>query len=287
MRLRITDRGLGLARIELLTDDPLVVVLPPVAAVRSALSPITLGVTEDGHPLTLDLLSSAHLIVQGATGSGKSVGCYSLLGQLAAAPDVRVTGSDVSGLLLAPWVIHPRHAGHQVLGTGNPLAHVELFERLVAEMDKTIARIPAGRDSVVLGPDQPITLIVVEEYPGLLRLLDSADPKLGKRARMAVARLLAEGRKAGYRVLLIVQRADAAIVGAYERGQASHRVSFRVDTLDALRMLHPDATGEVAERHATALSGIALATAPGLPLTRLRAPHVDYAGYCAAVGVAA
>jgi S-DNA-T family DNA segregation ATPase FtsK/SpoIIIE len=136
---------------------------------------------------------------------------------------------------------------------------------------------------VDLGDACPVVIVVLEEYPGLLRWIESIDTKLCKRVRGSVARLIAEGRKVGYRVLIITQRADAAVVGAYERGQASHRISYRVDTLDAIKMLHPDTPPDVVAAHATADPGIGLLTAPGRPLTRFRGPRVDYGGYCAAV----
>lgn len=85
------------------------------------------------------------------------------------------------------------------------------------------------------------------------------------------------------RCLLITQRAEAAVLGAYERGQSSHRLSFRVDTAATIEMLHPGVPADVAIEHATARAGVALLTAPGQPLTRLRAPLCDYGRYCALV----
>ena len=152
-------------------------------------------------------------------------------------------------------------------------------------MDKRILSIPDGRDAVVLGRDMPILLVVIEEYPGLLRLLEAGDKKLAQRARLALARLLAEGRKAGVRCLLIVQRAEAAVIGSDQRGQASHRLSYRVDTASTIEMLHPGVPADLAVEHATAPAGVALLTAPGQPLTRLRAPLCDYADYCRRVAV--
>ena len=171
-----------------------------------------------------------------------------------------------------------------MLGTRNPGAHVSMLERVVAEMDRRMLRIPAGRDAVQLGPDCPLLVTVLEEYPGLLKLLDTVDPKgWGKTARACVARLLAEGRKAGIRVVIMAQRADATIIGGYERGQASHKISFRVDTADAVHMLHPSAPRAVVDEHSTAEAGVALLSAPGLPLTRFRAPHLPYGEYVALV----
>ncbi len=273
----------GRARIVLLSSDPLADTIGAVRPVESALSPLVLGRGEDGRSVTLELATAAHIVIQGATGSGKSVGLYSLLGQLATAPDVRVTGVDPTGLLLGPWARRMLPMGNipgPVCGTADPGRYVLALDRLVAEMDRRIADLPAGADEVVLGDGCPVLLVVLEEHPGALRILDGHDAKLGKLYRALVGRLLAEGRKAGLRCVLVAQRADAAIVGAYERGQASHRISFRVDSLDAVRMLHPDGTADVVAEHATAPAGVALLTAPGVPLTRLRAPWLPYRDYC-------
>lgn len=281
--IRVEPAGRGFAWIRLLHEDPLGDVMDAVAPITSAFSPVILGRKEDGAHVAVDLVSAAHLIIQGATGSGKSVFAYSLLGQLVDAKDVVVTGSDPTGLLLAPWMDRST-AGIPALGTRNAQAHVQLLERVVAEMDRRITAMPMGRDAVELGPTCPLLVVVLEEYPGLLRLLDAIDPKgFAKTARACVARLLSEARKAGIRLVIMAQRADATIIGGYERGQASHKISFRVDNSDAVRMLHPHAPADVIADHATAVPGVALLSAPGEPLTRFRGPYVPYAEYIARV----
>jgi S-DNA-T family DNA segregation ATPase FtsK/SpoIIIE len=279
-QLRVTDHGHGWCTVLVLADDPLEVAVPGAEPARSALDPLLLGRGEDGQPITLELAGAAHLVVQGASGSGKSIGCYSLLSQLATVSDLAVTGSDITGLLLAPW---QRYDIRPALGTRRPEEHAEVLEAVVAEMDDRIGQIPRGRDQVDLA-EVPILLVVIEETPGLLRLLDATDKKIADRARLAMARILGEGRKAGVRLLLITQRADAKIIGAYERGQASHKLSFRVDTIDGLRMLHPDATVDDAAAHASAPPGVAMLSAPGKPLLRLKSPYVSYSDYIAACG---
>lgn len=282
--VRVVPVGLTHVKLVLLASDPLAEVMPAVKPVESALDPIILGRDETGTPVTLELGAAAHLASQGATGSGKSVGTYSLLGQLRDAPDVRVTGVDPTGLLLGPWRGRWTDVPAPVCGTKNPDRYVITLDRVVQEMDRRIGAMPPGRDSVQLGSECPVLLVVLEEHPGALRVLDGADAKLGKSYRALVGRLLAEGRKAGIRVLLITQRADAAIVGAYERSQASHRISYRVDSADGLRMLHPDVSPDTAAEHASAPAGVALVTIPGQPLTRMRSPYVSYAEYCSGLG---
>lgn len=282
-RLRVTPDGLEYVLVEVLTTDPLAVEVPAAVPVRSALDRLVLGVGEDGRRVTLDLAEAAHIIVQGTTGGGKSVALYSLLGQLTRARDVRVTGIDPTGLLLGPWCGRWGDVAGPVCGTADPGRYLVVLDRLVVEMDRRIAAMPAGRDRVELGEHCPLLLVVLEEYPGVLRLADTAGKDIGRQVRALVARLLSEGRKAGIRCVLVAQRADASVIGGFERSQASHRLSFRVDSRDALAMLHSDVSPDQVAEHVTAAAGVALLTAPGVPLTRIRGPYLSYADYCNAV----
>jgi hypothetical protein len=49
-------------------------------------------------------------------------------------------------------------------------------------------------------------------------------------------------------------------------------ISIRVDNLAALKMLHSEASADVAVEHSTAPAGVALLSAPGAALTRYRGP---------------
>lgn len=279
--LRVADRGHGWAVVDVLATDPLADALAGVRRVRTVYEPLRLGVDEHGRDLPLSLVDAAHVVMQGATGSGKSTALYGLLAGIAEAVDVRVTGSDVSGLVLGPLAHRP---GVDVaLGTGDAARHEHVLAAAVAEMDRRIAEMPAGVDVLPVDAGHPLLLVVVEEWTGLLRVADRAGKPTGAAVRSHLARLLGEGRKAGVRCILATQRAEAALVGGYERGQASHVISFRVDSVGTLRLLHPDATPEQAGEHAAAPAGVGLLTAPGRPLTRFRAPLVSYAEYWAAV----
>ncbi|WP_075334790.1 FtsK/SpoIIIE domain-containing protein [Pseudonocardia sp. Ae717_Ps2] len=283
--LRISPLGQIHARVELLGVDPLegtVSLVLPAAPGR-----IALGVDEKARDLVQSWADDvAHTIVQGVTRSGKSVWTYSLLAQLAADPLVTICGSDPTGLLWRPFA-GTRHAALQVSGVDDPGAHEALLQALVADMDARIAAMPADRDTVAITTDQPLRVVVLEELAALYRVADSAsttkDP-IGKRIRALIGRLLAEGAKAGYRLVLIVQRAEAAIVGAFERAMCSLRISFRTDNRASVELLHPGAPAELADQHTVARPGVALLSAPGEELVRFRAPYLGgYPEYVAAV----
>ncbi|GAA2546407.1 FtsK/SpoIIIE domain-containing protein [Pseudonocardia hydrocarbonoxydans] len=276
--LRIEALGVGdHARVTLLAADPLAA---PVALLPGR--GVLLGRGEDGRCLRVEPADLPHLIAQGATRSGKSRWLYGLVAQLAARADVEVAGVDPSGLTLRPFT-GTRHAHRQACGLADPARAEAVLVGLVAEMDRRLAVMPTWLDVLPLGEDEPLIAVVLEEYPALLRALDAADAKLGKRVRALVARLLAESHKVGLRVVLVAQRAEATIVGGAERAQCEGRLSFRVDTAESLRLLHPDAD-DLAVDHATAPAGVALVSWPGRPTFRLRAPHVaSYGAYAAAV----
>ncbi|RZT87104.1 S-DNA-T family DNA segregation ATPase FtsK/SpoIIIE [Pseudonocardia sediminis] len=300
--IRVEQRGHHHVVVTLLREDPLAELVAPFRPIRSVVdTPPALGLSESGDVVLLDLARGAHVVWQGSSGSGKSMAGYALLAQLRTAADVIVTGSDPTGLLLGPWTVEPDRlppppewaeeppgdTGPPVpppaLGTADHQAHVTVLADLVDVMDYRIAHLPLGRDSVDLtDPATPLVLVVLEEWAGTLRLLEHHDKKAKETARSLLSRLASEGRKAGIRLLIMVQRADVALVDGYTRAQASHRVSWRIDSTEGLRMLHPDASDATTD-HATAVAGVALLTCPGQPLTRFRSPYLDYAAYVQAI----
>ncbi|MBJ7452925.1 MAG: hypothetical protein JHC71_12710, partial [Blastococcus sp.] len=235
---------------------------------------LLLGRDEQGCDVTASPRDLPHLVVQGQTRSGKSAWCYALLAQLAPRPEVLLAGVDPTGLLLRPFA-GSRHAQLQAVGLADPARVVAVLEHLVAELDRRVATIDPRADQVATGPSCPVIVVVLEEWPGVLRVLDQLDPKGAARtARAAVSRLLAEGHKAGLRVVLVCQRADAAVIGGAERANLGGRLSFRVDNADAVRMLHPSAGPEVIAEHTAAPPGVALLELPDRPVARVRAPWI-------------
>lgn len=291
-RALVEPLGLMHVRLHLVMADPLAdpfhTALDPVT---TATRQLVLGLDEQGATIAHALAEPAHLLCQGQNGSGKSRFTYGLLSQCAHAPDVLVTGSDITGLLLgAPWD-GTRHREHQAAGTADLAAHADQLEQLVAEMDRRLSAMPRGVDKLDPTPATPLLLVVLEEFPGLLRAAAAlGKPERGQRSVLdrikgATLRLLSEGRKVAVRVLMLAQRAEAdATGGGYAREQFALVVSFRVPA-DSLVMGHGDDARELGASHRTAAPGIAVVSAPGRPLTRMRAPHYgNYGQYVDAVG---
>jgi S-DNA-T family DNA segregation ATPase FtsK/SpoIIIE len=279
-RVDIRRRSHGFVFVELQRVDRLdtPVRLPgPLAMADHAL---LLGGLDTGRDLHVRLSELAHVLVQGQTGSGKSRFLYGLFSQLSDAADVLICGSDITNLVLRPFA-RTRHGLLIATGAGDIEAHADVLEELAGIMDERIARIPDDLDEFPCTAADPYMLCLIEELPGLLRRaaqVDAAAPrgavKLKDRIQLAYGRLVAEGRKAGFRLVMVMQRADATIIGGYERGQCPLKISFSVDDLAAIRMMHPAATDDVVALHVSALPGRALVSMPGLPVARLRSPEM-------------
>jgi S-DNA-T family DNA segregation ATPase FtsK/SpoIIIE len=315
--LRFTPRGDRWVRIELMETDPLdVEVITPEAAPATAeqdmrfpgenaeedhddaattplgqvvYPPVLLARTEAGADVVQDWDAAPNCVIQGATRSGKSVFCYSLLAQLARRRDVLIAGSDPSGILLGRPYVGTVHRAWQVTGSGNVAEHLQLLRRLVAEMDRRITELPDRADKLPASVENPLMVVVLEEFAGLLRLASTlptpkGEAKITDQLRALFGRLVSEGHKVGFRLVVITQRADATIIGGFERGQLGLRVSFRVTDPEALVMLHPEGR-DYFRQHTQAPPGVALFEAPGTQLTRVRGPRLagdelsDYARY--------
>jgi S-DNA-T family DNA segregation ATPase FtsK/SpoIIIE len=278
-RLRCSPIESMIVLLELLPADPLSAVVPLELRTDHL---ITLGRDDSGADVLADPVSMPHAVVQGATRSGKSALLYAVLAQLARRPHTLVAGSDPAGVLWRPWAGRPG-ASLRVSGLGDVEQHAVMLDALTAQMDSRITQMPDDRDTSALGPDCPLIVCTLDEYAGLLRRAGAKTTLLGGRIRAAVARLLAEGHKAGIRMILVTQRADADVLGGFERSQCELRISFRADG-DGTKMLHAGLAPAQLAEHASAPAGVALLTRPGSPTQRLRAPWLGgYAQYRDAV----
>lgn len=247
----------------------------PGVSVTSS-NPIFLALSEEGDNVFWNLAQDAyHMAVQGQTRSGKTGFTYNLLYQASERPDVLIAGCDPSGILLAPF----RNSGHaewQALGTSDMQHHADVLEKIVVEMDRRIQSLaPRYMDKLEsFTPDMPVILVILEEFPALLKAAVTADKKIAATISMNYSRLLAEGAKAGIRLVLIIQRADASIIGGAERSNIGIRLSLRVDNGDAVRMLHDSPDPTVVERITGVQPGIAYIQSPTVGTAWIKVPWV-------------
>lgn len=262
--LRVEPRGFTHVLVTLLADDPLSEHYSDIPET----GPIVVGRDESGQDVTVGRLP--HTLIAGASGSGKSMGAYSLIIQSLRRGSV-IRGVDPSNTTL-------RSLPGCITGTRDLGAVEAHLTSLTADMDRRMNALPWDADVLPICDRNPHTVIVMDEYPSLVRALESADKRTAAAIRGCVSRILCEGRKVNMAVVLIAQRPEANLIGGTERAQAGLRIAYRLDGADSLKLIMPDAVDQAAE-HATAPAGVALVSSPGRPVARIRSPYLPYADY--------
>ena len=221
MRLGVPDirvyRKGDAIRVEVPRSDVAVVRFDALRRRLRRLPPLTaiLGVDEEGSPLLLNIASPdvAHVLVAGATGSGKTVLLKMMVLSLAlynpqsklqlALIDPKARG--LSALAAAPHLIRP------IESDANQA--VALLEGLTLEMER--------RDRLHIS--RPAIVVVIDELADL-RLV------AGKRVEKALTRLTQRGREAGVHLILATQRPASTIVGGLIKANLPVRLVGAVAT---------------------------------------------------------
>lgn len=247
---------------------------------------VSIGHSLDRGPISVDLVSEAHFLITGQTRSGKSVFTYALLSQLALMPHVRVVGVDFSGILLRPFA--QRIPDPQVVNGGDDVpAAIRVLTWLKGEMDRrndALSKSDLDKWSE-FSPAFPLICCVLEEFPGTVARIKAADAgkkpaeRLLPRWQALVASLMAEGAKAGIRLILIAQRPDAEVVGGAARENMPVRVAFKQSSSEAYRMLYPDIESAEVERVKMQPPGVGMFESPRLSRRIFKGPYVDYSDY--------
>lgn len=259
--------------------------------------PIRLGIDAAGQPITMDLFRTpASLLLTGSTRSGKSNMLYVLLKQLVGLP-VRVAGVDPSGIVFNAL---GHHLGYTLADEESPDSPslrvstlrdtkkvVDVLDLLVQEMDRRIdLLLEEGSDKFTMRAfnSMPLTVIVLEELPGMIAQLSNDDTAQGRRGadrlepktKAALQRLAMEGAKVGMVLWVVAQRADASVLSGPFRAQLTRKISFRQDS-DGLKMIHPEITLEQIQQAQRFKPGQGFVEFVGeLPLTVFKADHEPY-----------
>jgi S-DNA-T family DNA segregation ATPase FtsK/SpoIIIE len=180
-----------------------------------------LGLADDGRPLLIRLPSPdvAHILVAGATGSGKTELMRAILVSLALQHrqsqlqivliDPKQRGfSPLAGLphLLAPPAV-------------TPAAALALLERCLAEMERRDAE----------GRSAPRIIIAVDEMGDLLATG-------GKSVETALTRIAQRGREAGLHLLAGTQKPSSAALGPMLKANFPVRLVGRVGSVEDARV---------------------------------------------------
>ena len=206
--------------------------------------PCALGLDTAGQEMGLDLATAPHLLVAGATGSGKSVCINVIISSLlmSRTPDeVRLLLVDPKRVELTPYNGVP-HLGRPVV-TDVPAAQ-ELLRRLVQEMERRYqilqdagARKISGYNERNPGQKMPYIVLVVDELADLIMTG-------GDGVEHNLVRLAQLGRAAGIHLTLATQRPVVKVVTGQLKANVPARIAFAVATQVDSRVILDDGGAE-------------------------------------------
>jgi S-DNA-T family DNA segregation ATPase FtsK/SpoIIIE len=213
------------------------------ASLQSPLS-LVLGVDITGGPVVTDLGRMPHLLIAGATGSGKSVGldCMIMSILYKATPDkVRFLMIDPKCVELAmyrdmPHLIHPVLTDPAEATTALKWAVCEMDARYRLMAAKGVRNIQgfndlAEREKAAGGGDglddptepMPYLVIIIDELSDLM--LTSP-----KEVEVSIMRLCAKARASGIHLILATQRPSVDVLTGVIKANLPTRISFQVAT---------------------------------------------------------
>jgi DNA segregation ATPase FtsK/SpoIIIE, S-DNA-T family len=238
----------------LLVQDPLHETVPPQAIDDPPdLSGLPVGLQEDGPLYRLRLLGS-HLLLVGATGSGKSSVIWALVHALA---------PGISSGLVQLWVCDPKggmelapgralftrfcHGDNpdstdntdNTEGTGkvvHEVAYAEMLEDAVRVMRNRQARLRGVTRLHTPSPEEPLIVFLIDELASLTSYVTDRDAK--KRIAAALSLLLSQGRAVGVTVVAALQDPRKEVLPA--RDLFPTRIGLRMVDADQVDMVLGD-----------------------------------------------
>jgi len=230
---RVRDLAPGVLLLELVRADTLADPIPalPIASVVD-LAGLPVGCCEDGSLWRLRL-AATHVLIAGATGSGKGSVIWSL---------VRALLPAIAAGWVQVWALDPKR---MELSFGRALFHryacqanamVELLESAVAEMHDRAEQFGGRTRTFTPSTGFPFLVILVDELAFLTAYQPERD--LRKRAEATIATLTSQGRSVGVCVVGALQDPRKDVISL--RNLFSTRIALRLDESDQVDMVLGD-----------------------------------------------
>jgi S-DNA-T family DNA segregation ATPase FtsK/SpoIIIE len=230
---RVRDAVPGVLLLELVRADTLADPIPALPVTGEVdLAGLPVGRCEDGSTWRLRL-AATHVLIAGATGSGKGSVIWSLIRALLPA---------IAAGWVQVWALDPKR---MELSFGRALFHryacqaaamVELLEAAVAEMHDRAEQFGGRTRTFTLSVEFPFLVVLVDELAFLTAYQPERD--LRKRAEAAIATLTSQGRSVGVCVVGALQDPRKDVISL--RNLFSTRIALRLDESDQVDMVLGD-----------------------------------------------
>lgn len=215
-------------------NDPLATPLPAVPIPETpSVEPVEIGTCEDGSPYRLKICGT-HVLIAGATGSGKGSYLWSVIRGLL--PAVRAG-------LVELWALDPKlmelSYGRGLFGdryAANPADCADLLEAAVKVMQERAGRFVGVQRSHIPTVDDPFILVIVDEVAFLTAY--QSDKGLRHRITAALATLTTQGRAVGVGVMAALQDPRKEVMNI--RNLFPDKIALRLDESEQVDMVLGD-----------------------------------------------
>ena len=213
--------------------------------------PVVLGKDVGGKPIILDLAKAPHLLIAGATGSGKSVCMNTLIMSLL----FKFSPEELRLILVDPKVVEMEMYStlpHLITPVVNDPQKVPIALRwAVNEMEnryrilaKAKVKNLAGFNARPLSPEpvfdkdgkrvpdkMPILMVIIDELADIM-MTDSKSE-----VETSIARIAQKGRAAGVHIVIATQRPSTNIITGVIKANLPTRIAFRVGSIVDSRVI--------------------------------------------------
>ncbi len=205
---------------------------------------LALGKDSAGHPFVADLAKMPHLLVAGATGSGKSVGVHAMLASIltrATPRDVRLlmvdpkmlelsVYNDIPHLLLPVvteakkaaialrWAVKEMERRYQLMAEEG-VRNITTYNKKIERRVKGLGGRPAGDEVNV--EHLPYIVVVIDELADLMMVAS-------KDVEESIARLAQMARAAGLHLIVATQRPSVDVLTGMIKANFPARLAFQV-----------------------------------------------------------
>ena len=207
-------------------------------------SPLTFALGRDvsGKAYAVDLAKMPHLLVAGATGSGKSVCVNALITSLLmrARPDeVRMVLVDLKRVELAPYNGLPHLLQHVIVEPNEAKAVLnwavremeERYKLLAAHGVRNIAGFNSRPEAVADGPDgdpdaarMPYIVLIIDELADLIM-------REGRKVEDPIVKIAQKARAVGIHLVLATQRPSVNVVTGLIKANVPSRIAFAMASM--------------------------------------------------------
>ncbi len=199
------------------------------ADMLAATSRLTFALGRDvsGQPYAVDLAKMPHLLVAGATGSGKSVCVNALITSLLmhARPDeVRLILVDLKRVELAPYDGLPHLLQHVIVEPHEAKAALnwavhEMEDRYKRLASHTVRNIGAYNELPGLEERMPFVVLIIDELADLIM-------REGRKVEDPIVKIAQKARAVGIHLVLATQRPSVNVVTGLIKANVPSRIAF-------------------------------------------------------------